>query len=240
VREYPIPIDADELRERAKDDQARRWAERFEGYTAGPLVVRADRAEPSKNIVRGFEAFGEVLDRRDDLRNKLRFVACVYPSRQSMPEYRRYADEITAAVQRVNERHPDSIELYLEDDFDRTLGALAVYDVLLVNPIMDGMNLVSKEGPTVNKRAGALVLSKGAGSYEELGELAVTVEDSLGVGATATAIERALDLPRDERERRSRRLCEIVAQRRPGDWIDAQLEDLKAVGGGQPPRTPPC
>ncbi len=240
VREYAIPIEADELRERAKDPEARRWGERFEGYVEGPLIVRADRAEPSKNIVRGFEAFELVLDRREDLRGKLRFVACVYPSRQSMPEYRRYTEQISAAVQRVNERYADSIELFLEDDYDRTLGALTVYDVLLVNPIMDGMNLVSKEGPTVNKRSGVLVLSRGAGSYEELGEHAVTIEDSLDVAATANALERALELSQEEREERSRGLCQVAAARRPSDWIDAQLEDLRAIQRGEEPKTPPC
>ncbi|CAN5581547.1 glycosyltransferase family 20 protein [soil metagenome] len=240
VREYPIPIDAEELRERAGGDMARRWGERFEGYTSGPLVVRADRAEPSKNIVRGFEAFGLVLDRREDLRDKLRFVACVYPSRQSMPEYRRYSEAIQSVVASVNERHAGSIELYMEDDYDRTLGALSVYDVLLVNPIMDGMNLVSKEGPTVNKRAGVLVLSQGAGSFEELGDLAVEIEDSLEVDATADAIEAALRMSPEEREKRSRALCERASGRKPEHWIEAQLDDLKAIQAGRAPKTPPC
>ncbi|MFN2490137.1 MAG: trehalose-6-phosphate synthase [Actinomycetota bacterium] len=240
VREYPIPTDVDDLHERASGEEARRWAAHFEKHTAGPLVVRADRAEPSKNIVRGFEAFGTVLDRREELRDKLRFVACLYPSRQSMPEYRRYSEEIEAVVARVNERHPDSIELFMEDDYERTLGALSVYDVLLVNPIMDGMNLVSKEGPTVNKRAGVLVLSQGAGSFEELGDKSVQIEDSLDVGATADAIEAALDLPRAQREGMSRSLCEHASGRKPVDWIEAQLEDLKAIQDGRSPETPPC
>ena len=239
VREYPIPIEAEELKERAQDASARRWAERFASFN-GALVARADRAEPSKNIVRGFEAFGALLDRRPSLRNDVRFVACVYPSRQSMPEYRRYTERITDAVQRVNERHPGSIELYLEDDYDRTLGALAVYDVLLVNPLMDGMNLVSKEGPTVNERSGVLVLSRGAGSYEELGEHAITIDDARDVDATADALERALQLPRAERERRWRQLSAVATARRPADWIDAQLEDLEAIQSGQPPHTAPC
>ncbi len=237
VREYPIPTDADDLKERAGGDEARRWGERFGAYP-GPLVVRADRAEPSKNIVRGFEAFAMVLDRRPDL-HTLRFVACAYPSRQSMPEYRRYTEQITESVRAVNERHPGSIELYLEDDFDRTLGALSVYDVLLVNPIMDGMNLVSKEGPTVNERAGVLVLSRGAGSYEELGEHAITIEDSLDVTSTADALERALDMSTQERQSRWRELCRVVASRKPSDWIDAQLKDLEAIQRGDPPKTPP-
>ncbi|HEX2235385.1 MAG TPA: trehalose-6-phosphate synthase [Actinomycetota bacterium] len=239
VREYPIPIDVDDMRARADSEEARRWAARFERDTSGPLIVRADRAEPSKNIVRGFEAFGALLDRRDDLRGKARFIACVYPSRQSMEEYRRYAQAIEAAVQGVNERHPGSIELFLEDDFDRTLGALSVYDVLLVNPIMDGMNLVSKEGPTVNGRDGVLVLSRGAGSFEELGDSAVRIDDSLDVHATADALERALEMDGDERKRLSRALRERAAARKPGHWIEAQLADLQAVQAGAEPESPP-
>jgi trehalose 6-phosphate synthase len=240
VREYPIPTDVEGLRERALDEEACRWAERFEGHTAGPLLARADRAEPSKNIVRGFEAFGVLLDRRPDLRAQLHFVACVYPSRQSMPEYRRYTEEIEASVQRVNSRHPNSIELFMEDDYDRTLGALSVYDVLLVNPIMDGMNLVSKEGPTINRRSGALVLSKGAGSFEELGEFVVQIEDSLSVESTADALERALELSPEERAQRAQKLRAQAAGRKPDDWIRAQLDDLQAIQRGEEPLTPPC
>jgi trehalose 6-phosphate synthase len=240
VREYAIPTDVEGLRERAGSEAARRWAQRFEQHTAGPLVARADRAEPSKNIVRGFEAFGVLLDRRPDLRGKVRFAACLYPSRQSMPEYRAYTQTIEETVRRVNERHPDAIELFMEDDYDRTLGALSVYDVLVVNPIMDGMNLVSKEGPTVNKRSGVLVLSKGAGSFEELGEFAVQIEDSLSVESTADALERALELSPEERERRSHELRAQVMDRKPHHWIQAQLDDLLAIQERRDPLSPPC
>ncbi|HYI45487.1 MAG TPA: trehalose-6-phosphate synthase, partial [Actinomycetota bacterium] len=180
VRSYPIPIDAADLTERADVEPVRRWARRFrESVDDGQLIVRVDRSEPSKNIVRGFEAFGMLLDRRADLRSRVRFVACVYPSRQTMPEYRRYSERIQMAVDDVNRRHPDSIQLFMEDDFDRSLGAQMAYDVLLVNPIMDGMNLVSKEGVAVNRRGGALVLSKGAGSFDELEDFAVKIDDAL-------------------------------------------------------------
>jgi trehalose 6-phosphate synthase len=238
VRSYPIPIDSRELEERARGEVARSWGERFESDAPGPLIVRADRAEPSKNIVRGFEAFGLLLDRRSDLRGRARFIACVYPSRESMAEYRRYGEEVRASAERVNERHPDSIDLFMEDDFDRALGALSVYDVLLVNPIMDGMNLVSKEGPTVNRRAGVLVLSSGAGSFEELGHHAVQIQDALDVRATADAIERALALSAAEREQRARAMREHVSGRRPEDWIQTQLNDLQAIQGGGDPQTP--
>jgi trehalose 6-phosphate synthase len=240
VREYPIPIDADDLRERAARDEPRRWAERFESSAPRALIVRADRAEPSKNIVRGFEAFELLLERRSDLRDGVRFVACVYPSRQSMDEYRRYSEEIKAVVARVNERFPGSIDLFLEDDFDRAVGALTVYDVLLVNPIMDGMNLVSKEGPTVNRRDGVLVLSSGAGSFEELGDDAVQIEDAMNVEATSHALERAVEMPAAERARMSRALRDVAASRKPDDWIAAQLADLEAIQQGREPLTPPC
>jgi trehalose 6-phosphate synthase len=237
VRTYPIPIDPRDLQERARDEPARRWGESFES-DGRMLVVRADRAEPSKNIIRGFEAFGRVLDRRPEWAGRLLFVACVYPSRESMPEYQAYMDDIYAIVDKVNSSHPNSIELFMEDDYDRALGALRVYDVLLVNSIMDGMNLVSKEGPAVNENAGALVLTATTGSHEELGEYAVEIRDPYDVGETADAIERALDLARDERTRRAAALRRVVESTLPDDWIQAQLDDLTEISEGRAPITP--
>jgi trehalose 6-phosphate synthase len=239
VRAYPIPIDVPELRERAETDDAQLWAERFAVYTDLPLVVRADRAEPSKNIVRGFEAFGRLLDFRPDLRGMVRFAACLYPSRESMHEYQEYSERIRAAVEEVNGRHPDAIELFYHDDYDRTLGALVNYDVLLVNSIMDGMNLVSKEGPTVNRRDGALVLTRDSGSYEELHDFVVPVDDPYDIDATASAIAIALDMNIDERKRRADGLRAVVEARTPEDWIEAQLTDLSEIAEGRPPSTPP-
>ena len=237
VREYPIPIDAKNLRERARAPKTIEWKERFTRDLEGPLIVRADRVEPSKNIVRGFEAFGVLLDRREDLRNA-KFVACLYPSRQSMLEYKRYADEVEAAVKEVESRHPGSIVFYNEDDFDRTLGAYGVYDVLLVNSIMDGMNLVAKEGVALNERDGVLVLSPSAGAHEELGDHAVTIEAPLDIESTATALERALDMSSEERADRAAKLRSIVDARTPEDWVGEQLGDLQAIRAGDPPETP--
>lgn len=239
VREYPIPIDVKELRQRAAGDAAGRWREELSRPDEGPLIVRADRSEPSKNIVRGFEAFGVLLDRRSDLVGRAHFVACLYPSRQSMEEYQIYGDQVQAAVDSVNERHNDSIRLFMKDDYDRTLGALATYDVLLVNPLMDGMNLVSKEGAAINQQQGVLVLSSGAGSFEELGSEAVQIADPRNVEATAVALEIAIDMHPEERARRAAALRSLVEERTPEDWIQSQIDDLARVQSGDPPATPP-
>ncbi len=229
VRAYPIPIDAGQLVERSQRKKAQAWADRFRAETPGRLIVRADRMEPSKNIVRGFQAFARLLDRRSDLRGEVRFVACLYPSRQSMDEYQTYSEVIERTVSEINDNYPGSIELFMKDDYPRTLGALMVYDVLMVNPIMDGMNLVAKEGPAINEKAGALVLSRRAGSFEELGADAVQIEDALDIDETAAALGRALDMSASERSERHERLRKTVCSSTPGEWIDTQIRDLQQI-----------
>jgi trehalose 6-phosphate synthase len=237
VRAYPIPIDAAGLQELAGSETVRVWGNRFLEEVSGPAVVRADRTEPSKNIVRGFEAFGALLDRREDLRD-VTFFACLYPSRQSMAEYRNYLEKINDTITRVNDRHPDSIRMFLKDDYERTLGALSIYDVLLVNPIMDGMNLVSKEGVAVNRRGGALVLSKGAGSFDELEDYAVKIDDALDIEETASAIERALEMTKDERRTALEGARALVESIKPEHWIYSQIDDLEAIAESGEPRSP--
>jgi trehalose 6-phosphate synthase len=187
--------------------------------------------------VRGFEAFGALLDRREDLRD-VTFFACLYASRQSMAEYRKYLEKINDTITRVNDRHPDSIRMFLKDDYERTLGALSIYDVLLVNPIMDGMNLVSKEGVAVNRRGGALVLSEGAGSFDELGSYAVKIEDALDIEETASAIERALEMTKDERRTALEGARALVESIKPEHWIYSQIDDLEAIAESGEPRSP--
>lgn len=238
VRCYPIPIDPDDLSERARTSETRAWAQRHLGWADGrAVIVRADRMEPSKNIVRGFEAFGTLLDENPSLREQICFIACVYPSRQDVAEYQAYAQQIEAAVDEINSRHPDSIALFTEDDFDRSLGALLTYDVLLVNSIMDGMNLVSKEGPTLNERDGVLVLSTGAGSFGELGAGSVIIEDPFDVHETATRLGEALALSADERRSRAELLRSTVRARIPEDWLQEQLDDLIAIRSGDGPQS---
>ncbi len=236
VRSYPIQIDCGSTWQRSLRPTVGRWTERFSKMDAPSVLGRADRLEPSKNIALGFEAFGRLLDRRPELYANVIFVACCYPSRADMPEYQAYRDEVIAAARAVNDRHPDSVTLYLDDDYDRSLGLLAIADVLIVNPWMDGMNLVSKEGVCTSRDGFALILSRRAGSFDELGDEAIAIDDPGSVEETGAAIETALQMDAQERLRRTSTLRERLNDRTPTKWIGAQMDDLERVVRGDEPR----
>lgn len=191
------------------------------------LIVRVDRVELSKNLLRGFWAYDELLARSPGLRDEVVMVALAYPSRQGLDAYAAYRTEVEEAAARVNERWGTPrwrpVELAIDDNRDRALAALSIYDVLLVNPIRDGLNLVAKEGPLVNVRDGVLVLSREAGAWEELGRAAIGV-NPFDVTATVTALERALSMTPEQRAERARTLRETVTARCASDWLVDQLE----------------
>lgn len=210
------------------EEEVRRIDETF-GDTR--LIVRVDRMELSKNIVRGFEAFDLLLTQRPDLRGRVTFLACCYPSRESVAAYRRYREEVEASATALNERWGDGdwtpVHLETDDNYPRSVAALRRYDVLLVNPIRDGLNLVAKEGPSINERAGQLILSTQAGAWTELQDHALGV-NPFDLSATATALAAALDMAAPEREERARALRDAATARTPENWLDDQL---RALGG---------
>jgi trehalose 6-phosphate synthase len=196
------------------------------------LVLRVDRTDPSKNIVRGFRAFALLLERHPELHGKVGMAAMLAPSRQDIPEYADYSAAVETAAREVNERFGrdgwDPVELDIADDFLRSVAGYKQFDVLLVNPVFDGLNLVAKEALLLNERDGALVLSENAGVHEELGGWAVTV-NPLDVSGQADALYEALTMDRTERGRRAEAICRHVRTHDIREWIDAQLDDLDAV-----------
>jgi trehalose 6-phosphate synthase len=193
------------------------------------VIARADRIEPSKNLVRGFLAFDLLLEARPDLRGRVVFVAMVYASRQGMAEYLAYANEVEQIVDRVNERWATSdwqpIILDERDDFSRTVAGLERYDVLLVNPIKDGLNLVAKEGPLLNQRDGVVCLSREAGAFDELAP-AVEMVHPFDLDQTAAALAAALDIDADARAPRATHLRALAGARSPEGWLDELLAQL--------------
>ncbi|CAN5664997.1 trehalose-6-phosphate synthase [soil metagenome] len=190
------------------------------------LIARVDRIELSKNLLRGFHAFADLLARYPEWREQVVFGAFVYPSREGLPEYLAYRQEVEGLVRQINERWatPGWTPVLLDatDDFPRSVAALRRYDVLLVNPISDGLNLVAKEGVLANEHDGVLVLSPEAGAFAELGEHALAVHP-YDVGGTADGLHRALTLPADDRHRRAAHVRSTVAARTPADWLADQL-----------------
>jgi len=194
------------------------------------VILRIDRLEPSKNIVRGFAAFDRLLELHPEWRTTVTFVALLNPSREALPEYLAYRDEVTRAVDAVNARWATSawqpIVCDTRDDFAGSIAALERYDVLLVNPLRDGLNLVAKEGPLCNRRDGVVVLSPEAGAYAELQEAVVEVHP-YDVEQAAAALHRALAMAPDERAERAARLRTLAAARSPRTWLD----DLRRTAG---------
>jgi trehalose 6-phosphate synthase len=230
---YPISIDAAQLRGLAAGPGVRRRRRALDRWRGDrKLLLRVDRAELSKNILRGFQAYREFLSRFPGWRGRVVFLALLQPSRRAMEEYRLYTDECLQEAELINAEFGSAewtpVDVRLNDDYDEVLAAYGIYDVLIVNPVFDGMNLVAKEGPLLNRRGGALVLSRTAGASAELGRAAVGV-DPVDVAGTAEAIAEALELPEEERARRATALRRTAAARTPMQWARRQLRDLERI-----------
>jgi trehalose 6-phosphate synthase len=233
VRAYPLPIDAQATCRVAASERTQEFEQRLLARRREHLILRVDRADLSKNILRGFSAFDLFLEQHPEFSEKVTFIAQLMPSRTDVPEYAEYLERIEALVAVVNHRHgtPDwmPIQLKLRDDLEEAMASYKHYDVLIVNAMFDGMNLVAKEGPLVNERDGVSVLSENTGAHEELGEFALSV-NPFDIQETADSIHAALTMTPEERERRARGLQTIVTARNPGDWIDDQLADIGKKG----------
>lgn len=193
------------------------------------LIVRVDRTDPSKNIVRGFDAFGLLLECHPELHERVQMLALLDASRQDVAAYAEYSQAIEVAATAVNERFGTErwtpVQLEVEDNFARSVAAYKQYDVLLVNPVFDGMNLVAKEGPLLNTRDGCVVLSDNAGAHSELAQAAFSV-NPFDISQQAEALYEALMLPAEARASRAIALREIVEARPVAAWSDGLLADL--------------
>jgi trehalose 6-phosphate synthase len=229
VTSHPIAVDPAEFDELKTSpavlEQERAIRERRPEF----LILRVDRTDPSKNVVRGFRAFGLYLELHPEMRGRVGMLALLDPSRQDIPEYSEYLGAIQREARAVNDRyqthHWQPIDLQISDNFPQAVAAYKLYDVLLVNALFDGLNLVSKEAPLVNERDGVLILSENTGSHEELGEWALTV-NPVDVYGQAEAIHAAVTMEADERRHRAAAIRAHVREHDLAEWIEAQLRDL--------------
>ncbi len=223
----PLASDPADIRGVAASPECAAALRQLEDQVGDRLVIgRVDRMELTKNLVRGFLAYDELLAGTPALRERVVFVAGAYPSRTNVRAYQEYAAEVRRTVDRINESWGtpgwDPIVLEVEDDHPASVALLRRADVLLINPIRDGLNLVATEGALVNERDAVLLLSPEAGAYERLRDVVLPVPP-FDLPATAAALLEALHMPADERRGMAGKLRELAEARTPRDWLDDQL-----------------
>jgi len=237
----PISVDVFGLRLQLADPVIQSY-QRALSEGAGDLltIVRVDRLDPSKNVLGGFQAYDLLLKRHPQWRGRVRFLAFLVPTRDLIPEYAQYRDDVLALIAGIDRRYGSKrwkpISLYHEQNRLQALAGLSLYDVLLANSIADGMNLVVKEGPVLNQRDGALVLSKTVGAYEEFSEAAFGV-DPYDIEGTAEALHEALLLSAEERRERAIFLRRRIAKHDINRWLEVQIaafQRREAIAGLSP------
>ncbi len=234
VRAYPLAVDVQRLERAAESEEVAEAEKEVLERRREHLIIRVDRADLSKNVLRGFTAFDTFLAQHPEFREKVTFIAHLQPSRQDVAEYSEYLERIEALVAIVNHRHGTTdwmpIDLRIYENFHDAVARYKHFDLLMVNSIFDGMNLVAKEAPIVNTRNGVLMLSENTGSHEELADCALSV-NPFDIQEQADTIYRALTMDSEERRMRAERLREVILARDPGDWVDEQLADIRRKRG---------
>lgn len=234
VRHYPISIDAEGFIALAASDAVATEEASFLRRRRRHLVVRVDRTDLSKNILRGFTAFDIFLDRHPEFYEEITFFAMLQPSRQDVPEYVEYVNRITDLVSSINTKHGNTdwmpIDLRFESNLPLAVTAYKHFDVMMVNSIFDGMNLVAKEAALVNERDGVLILSENVGAFEEIGSFAIGV-NPFDVEAQSQALFEALTMPRAERQGRAEAIRHVINENDIGKWLATQIADIEDVRG---------
>jgi len=208
VRAYPLGIDAARLERVAASEEVAEYEQELLRRRRDHLILRVDRADLSKNVLRGFTAFDVFLQQHPEFRERVTFIAHLQPSRQDVPEYAEYLERIEALVAVVNHRHGTTdwmpIDLRIYENFHEAVARYKHFDLLMVNSLFDGMNLVAKEAPAVNTRDGVVLLSENTGAHEELGDCTLSV-NPFDIQEQADTIHRALTMDFEERHLRATR-----------------------------------
>ena len=238
ARAYPITIDVSKVEALAESPEVLRLRNQLHAAMGeARLILRVDRIEPSKNILRGLLAFRALLEDHPEQRGKVKMLQLLVPSRMEVNEYQTYLQEVMAAEAFINAEFSDEswepVRTIIGNNYARAIAAMQLYDVLLVNPVNDGMNLVAKEGPLVNQRDGVLVLSEMAGAFYELGHDALTISP-YDVYSTTEALYQALTMSADERHRRAESLRGQVRSASVGDWFMHQVADALDAASSSP------
>jgi trehalose 6-phosphate synthase len=232
ARHYPISIEVAATTRLSFSHSVLVEERKLRDWRPEHLIVRIDRTDPSKNIVRGFLAYEKLLARHPELSRKIQFWAFLQPSRQDVEAYREYLKRVRMTAHRINRKYGGNgwspIRLEFGESVRKAMAALRNFDVLLVNPVYDGLNLISKEGALVNRNSGVIVLSENAGAHEELHPHVLSV-NPFDIEATAEAIHRGLMMSAEERRRRNEGARDVVRTNDIARWISRQVQDIREL-----------
>jgi len=231
ARAYPISIDCADFERLAESEAVLLEEEKIKEMRREYLVLRVDRMDLSKNIVRGFKAFDMFLDQHPEFKEHITFLALLQPSREDVREYNTYRDNIMRVVEVINTKHGTTnwmpIDLRMQDNFMRSVAAYKQFDVLMVNAIYDGMNLIAKEAGLINRQEGVLILSENTGAHEELGDYCLSV-NPFDLESQSRAIYEALTMEKDDKSRLAGMIRDTVKHNDIQKWIETQFVDIKA------------
>lgn len=230
VRTYPISIDPSLLNEQSSSNDVRKHSDEItDKFKDKKIILKIERVELTKNTIRGLYAYKSLLKKYPRYKGKVILLVHIYPSRDKIAEYNIYLNKVIKEIEDINKQfRKDSwkpIVLEVSDNYDRSLAALNNYDVLLVNPVFDGMNLVAKEGPLVNKKNGVLVLSENTGAYEQLKGSVLSL-NPFDIEQTVQRLQEALDMSLDDRKQLYDKLLSRINEDSIEDWANCQVKDL--------------
>lgn len=233
VKSYPISVDSDGIKKLAASEGVLEKEKIVKGIKGDKfLFYRTDRADLSKNIIRGFKAFDLFLMKHPEYHEKIVFLTTGKPTRQQIKEYRNYSDEVENAINEINRKYCTDdwmpVVNIFKADYDLVVAAFKNYNCLIVNPIADGMNIVPKEASVVNEEKGVLILSETAGCYDEIKDETISV-NPYDITETAEAYYQAITMSEMEKEKRLNNLRDIVANRNIYDWISDQFRDIEEL-----------
>lgn len=232
VKTYPISIDVAALQRLVASPTLREYEPKLRALCGEQTIVRVDRVEPSQNILRGFRAFDLLLERYPEFRGKVKLIAFLVPTKTHLRPYQRYTQEVTELIEAVNSKYATEswrpVEYLYENNYIQAIAGMCLYDVLLINAAIDGMNLVAKEGPIANNRDGVLILSETTGAYEQLGANCLTVA-ATDIEGTTQALYTALTMPPDERKRRAEALKKAIEEEDLTNWLWHLLDDVAVL-----------
>ena len=227
---YPVSIDVGALSRTARSPRVQDYKQKLRPLLGRQTIVRVDRAEPSKNIIRGLRAFDGLLDQHPEFEKNVKMICFIVPSRSGIKQYQNYTQNTFDTIEAINSKHGDAdwqpISVFFENNFAQAVAGMSLCDVLFVNPVIDGMNLVAKEGPVVNENDGVLILSETAGAHQQLKDHVISVAPADLQGMTQ-ALYQALTMDMVERKRRAEALRNAIRAEDITKWLYHQFLDLR-------------